>query len=237
MLFLDADTRLADGAVSGMLQAASERNLTLLSCWPGFHLVNFSERALMPMLNLVVFSIFPALLSLVRNDTSLGLAHGACLLAHRATYQKLGGHSTVRSEIFEDTRIAQLWRSRGERSLCLDGQDVVRVRMYSSFSEIWLGFQKNFFPAFQHESVFWLFLVFHFSVFLLPFLVFNWPAAVLILLARAVLAWRFSQPWWSVLAHPVAELLMLLLGISSWWNCRSGRGVSWKGRVYRARRV
>ncbi len=236
LLFLDADTRLSTGAVPAILGEAIARRLTLLSCWPGFALVNFSERALMPMLNFVVFTVFPTLLSLVRNQPSLGLAHGACLLIHRATYERLGGHGAVYNQIFEDTRLAQWWRENDERSLCLDGQDVVKVRMYANFPEIWRGFQKNFFPAFRHESVFWLFLVFHFTVFLLPFLTGNWIAAGLIIAARLLLAIRFSQAWWSVLLHPFAEFLLLGLGISSWWHCRSGKGVAWKGRVYLANR-
>ena len=204
----------------------------MLSCWPGFALINFSERALMPMLNFVVFTVFPALLSLIRNQPSLGLAHGACLFVHRATYERLGGHGAVRNEIFEDTRLAQWWRAQNERSLCLDGQNIVSVRMYASFPEIWLGFQKNFFPAFRTGWMFWLFLLFHFTVFLLPFLIGNWTAVGLVLLARVLLAYRFSQSWWSVLLHPFAELVLLGLGVSSWWHCRSGRGVAWKGRVY-----
>jgi len=237
LLFLDADARLMPGAVDGMVHAAVARRLTLLSCWPGFDLGSFAERTLMPLLNCVVFTIFPAPLSLVRNEPSLGLAHGACMLIQRAAYEKLGGHSLVRSEIFEDTRLAQTWRARGERSLCLDGQSVVRVRMYSGLDDIWRGFQKNFFPAFRRPTMFWLFLLFHFTVFLLPFLLFNKTAALLIVMARLVLAIRFGQPWWSALLHPVAEVFLLCLGISSWWQCRMGPGVMWKGRVYRARRV
>ncbi len=236
MLFLDADTRLSAGAVPAILSSALQRKLTLLSCWPGFALINFSERALMPMLNFVVFTVFPAVLSLVRNQASLGLAHGACLFVHRETYTQLGGHGAVHNEIFEDTRLAQYWRENHERSLCLDGQDVVSVRMYASFPEIWRGFQKNFYPAFRTEAMFWFFLAFHFTVFLLPFLMGNWIAAALVIAARLLLAVRFSQSWWSVLLHPAAEFIMLVLGVSSWWHCRSGRGVAWKGRVYLASR-
>jgi chlorobactene glucosyltransferase len=237
LLFLDADARLMPGAVDAIANAAITRRLTFLSCWPGFNLHSFAEKMLMPMLNCVVFTIFPAPLSLIRNEPSLGLAHGACLMIQRAAYEKLGGHALVKGEIFEDTRLAQTWRTLGERSLCLDGQDVVRVRMYAGLNEIWLGFQKNFFPAFRHQAMFWLFLVFHFTVFLAPFLILNWPAALLIILARLVLAIRFGQPWWSALLHPVAEVFLLCLGVSSWWQCRVGSGVTWKGRVYRARRV
>lgn len=239
LLFLDADAQLLPSAVARMVTEAQARRLTMLSCWPGLVMVSFWEQALMPLLNLVVFSLFPGVLSLVRGEASLGLAHGACLLFERATYEKLGGHGAVRDQIFEDTRLAQLWRTRGERSLGLDGQDIVRVRMYHSLAEIWAGFQKNFFPAFQSEISFWLFLFLHAAVFCLPFALiwtsgqaaWRWAAAA-VLLMRLLLALRFAQPLWSVLLQPLTELLLLALGLSSWWRCKSGRGVAWKGREY-----
>ena len=246
LLFLDADARLQDGAIARMVHEVKTRNVTLLSCWPGFIMTTFPERLLMPMLNFLVFSIFPAPLSLRRWDASLGLAHGACLFVERAAYARAGGHEAVRNEIFEDTRIARVWRQRGERGICLDGQDVVHVRMYGSFAEIWRGFRKNFYPAFHHAYVFWLFLAFHAVVFLLPFTApillmvdlqsaLPWTAAAATVLAvRVVIARRFRQPLWPALLHPVAEVVLLCLGVASWWRCATGRGVDWKGRQYRA---
>jgi chlorobactene glucosyltransferase len=152
----------------------------------------------------------------------------------------------VRGEIFEDTRLAQSWRGLGEKSLCLDGRNVLSVRMYSSFVEIWRGFQKNFFPAFRRERSFWAFAALHFAVFLLPFLLapalwsnegarpFLALSVASVLATRLALALRFRHPLWSVLLHPLGEAVLLALGVSSWWRCRRGRGVEWKGRRYRA---
>lgn len=237
LLFLDADARLAEGAIAAMVEEASHRNLTMLSCWPRLSLESFWERALMPMLNFVVFTLYPAPLAVVRDDASLGLAHGACILVERSTYFAVGGHAAVRGEVFEDTRLAHLWRAKGKRELCLDGQQVVSVRMYSSLAEIWSGFQKNFFPAFRRESSFWAFMVLHLTVFLLPLILLAWTrawpvivAAACVLGMRLLLAIRFRHSVWSVFLHPVAEAILILLGLSSWWRCKSGRGVEWKGR-------
>jgi hypothetical protein len=89
-------------------------------------------------------------------------------------------------------------------------------------------------------------LLLHLVLFLLPFLLFvglviqdKWSlpvalAAVSVLLMRTALSLRFRYPLWSVLVHPVSELILVTLGIVSWWSCHGGRGVEWKGRVYRA---
>lgn len=244
LLFLDADARLAPAAAARAVAEAERRGATMLSPWPDFEMSGLRERALMPLLNFVVFTLYPAPLSLRRpTDPSLGLAHGACILARRDAYLQIGGHDCVRDAVFEDVRLAREWRARGLVSLCLDGRGLVRVRMYRSATEIWRGFQKNFFPAFRTARGFWAFAALHLLVFLLPFALAplaltrdtHWPllaAALCVLAARAALALRFGHPVWSVLLHPLGELFLLALGLSSWWRCRTGRGVVWKGRTY-----
>lgn len=242
LLFIDADARLTEGAAARMIEEMNQRRLTFLSCWPGLEQVSFWERALMPVLNFVVFGTFCAplsLLSALMRYPSLGIAHGACLMFQRDSYHRIGGHSAVRDQIFEDTRLAQLWREQGERGLCLDGQNLVRVRMYNSFREIWQGFQKNFFLAFKHELSFWAYVAFRLTFLLLPFVMLMIApnlkillAAAGILLARLTLALYFGHPVWSVLLHPISEVILLSLGLSSWRRCKNGQGVTWKGREY-----
>jgi glycosyltransferase involved in cell wall biosynthesis len=249
LLFLDADARLAPGALAGLTAAARRRDVTFLSAWPRLVQRSFWERVAMPMLNFSVFTLFPSPLSLLMNARSLGLAHGACILAHRETYFRLDGHRAVRDAIFEDTQLARHWRAAGERGLCLDGSAVVGVRMYESLSDIWNGFLKNFYPAFQREAMFWLFLLVHAGVFLAPFLGLaiapftSVPvaplaaAAALVIVGRVALAIRFGYPVWPALLHPLAELGLLALGIRSRHRFRTAQGVSWKGRVYSAAAV
>ena len=247
MLFLDADARLlSDSAAALAVSEAEARGVTLLSCWPRLETRGFWEGALMPLLNFVVFTLYPAPLALRRGDPSLGLAHGSCLLARRDDYELVGGHAAVRGELFEDVRLAQAWRAAGRPSLCLDGREVVGVRMYRSLAEIWRGFQKNFFPAFRGGRSFWPFMALHLFVFLMPFALLPFTlkttggyllagAAVSVYATRLALAFRFRQPLWSTLLHPLGETILLALGVSSWLRCMTGRGVVWKGRSYRRR--
>lgn len=245
-LFLDADARISPNAPGLAVAEAIDRDATLISCWPGLKLESPWERLLMPLLNFVVLTLFPAPLSFRRSDPSLGVAHGAFILVDGEVYREVGGHERVREEIFEDTRLAQVWRASGRRSLCLDGQDAVSVRMYSSFRGIWEGFLKNFRPAFRSPVSFWAFIALHLYVFLAPFLAIPiglasgtaWgiaaAAALTVLLARISLALRFGHPFWSALLHPVGEAVLIGCGIRSWWLYRTGTGVAWKGRRYAA---
>jgi glycosyltransferase involved in cell wall biosynthesis len=256
LLFLDADARALDGALERLLAEAADRDATMISPWPWLETRSFWESVLMPMLDVLTFSLYPAPLSFVRSDPSLGLVHGACILMRRDVYEAVGGHSTIRGEILEDQRLARLWRERGHRGLCVHGRTAVSVRMYRSLGEIWRGFRKNFYPAFQHAWSFWGFLFLHATIFLLPLLSavhlmnlmnplnpsnplnplnpLNLVPLLLLVGIRTVLALRFRHPLWSVLFHPVAEAVLIGIALASWWQCRSGRGVEWKGRQYQA---
>lgn len=237
LLFVDADVRFRADAIPRILQQAKRAEATILSCWPALELHSFWEKALMPLLNFFVYSIYPAPVALTNMMPSLGIAHGACMLIQSDVYRSIGGHAKVRERIFEDTELARLWRAEGERSLCFDGQDVVSVRMYDSLRGIWQGFQKNLYPGFRSDFSFFLFLLFHTLVFLLPFFflfvskTFLTLAAV-VWLIRILLALRFRHPLWSALLHPLTEIMLIALALSSWWKCKTGHGVAWKGRTY-----
>ncbi len=246
MLFLDADARLEPGAVGRLLHAADSTEATFVSAWPVLEMKSFAERLLMPLLNFVVFTLFPAPISRSQSGASLGLAHGACILAERETYRATGGHELVKDRLFEDTAFARSWRGHGENSQVVDGSGIVRVRMYEDFSGIWNGFTKNYFPAFKRTTSFFLFQAYMAITYLvLPVLalvavslsgVAPWIAAIAgaVFVPRLLIALRFGHPLWSVLLHPVAVLLMLALGFNSWWASTRGDGVAWKGRVYNA---
>ena len=244
LLFLDADVRLGAEAPARIIGEAETRKATLLSAWPGLVLKSFPEKWLMPLLNYVVFTLFPAFLSFRDRRPGLGLAHGACIACRAAEYRAMDGHAAVRKELFEDTRLAQAWRRHGGFGLCVDGQDLVRTRMYDSFGAIWRGFSKNLGPAFRRRFSFALFLIFHALLGVVPFLALaasfarrEWLASPFIsvsavLLIRAGQAFRFRYPLWSVLLHPFAVLLMLALALVSRFRYETG-GVEWKGRRYR----
>ncbi|KXB98083.1 MAG: hypothetical protein AA908_01360 [Chlorobi bacterium NICIL-2] len=244
LLFIDADVRLRSGAVERLLATAAHHSCTLLSAWPAIAMKSLAETLLMPMLNFYVFTLFPSPLQLASNAPRYALAHGACLLCHRDTYWAIGGHSTVRNELFEDTALARHWRASGQRALCCDGQQICTVRMYSGAREIWRGFEKNFYPGFRRKWLFVFVMAIHVAVFTVPFIGLlvspTLPFAVAassVLVARGALALRFREPVWPSVMHPIAELFLIALGISSFLRWHSRRGVEWKGRRYRSSTV
>ena len=126
-----------------------------------------------------------------------------------------------------------------------DGIDLLKCRMYSSFTDLWEGFSKNLRPVFEESLVgFLLFGIVIFSLFLLPFLtlaaaLLGFPSlylaallsVTLILMLRLILTIRFRTSWLSCICHPFGIVLAILISVNSWRLCRSN-SVSWKGRFY-----
>ena len=244
LLFLDADARLKPDAISKMREIAAKKRVSFLSAWPELLVSSIAEKLLMPVLNHIVFTLFPAPLADSKNDESLGLAHGACIFMDRNIYLELGGHETVRNELFEDTMLARLWRRSGHKSACTDGIGIVAVRMYDSFPSIIKGFTKNYYPAFKKRRSFWIFQLWSLTAWtVIPI---GWTAALLfgeggvlslapILLSispRVILAARMRHPIWSTIFNPVTNLIALYIGTLSFINWTFNRGVDWKGRHY-----
>lgn len=238
LLFLDADTRLKPLALNYFLGEIAHRKLSLLSFWPQLSALSFWEKILMPFLNFAVFTIFLTPLASRLNRPSLALAHGACILVSRKDYFSLGGHSIVKSELFEDTLLARAFRAKGFQTLCLDGYGLVSVRMYQGLSEILNGFQKNFYPAFRHTLSFFGFLFFYSLIFIVTLLaLFGLSlefrlSLVLFLLARISLAIRFKEALWSIFFFPFGILAVIIVGSTSFYKIKLGSGVIWKGRTY-----
>jgi hypothetical protein len=129
--------------------------------------------------------------------------------------------------------------------------------MYTNWEQMWAGFTKNFFAAFQFSTPKLLgFALFNFILYILPWLAaiamyLLFPATNVKLLAwdlplwslylaagcwsyllRILLALRHPVPWWSILLHPMAIGLMIAVALNSSYQIVSGQGVSWKGRQY-----
>ena len=246
-LFLDADVVLERGAVNAVMDGARRHRATFLSCWPRFVVKGFWEKLGVPMLNFATFTNFLWIMSFLRpRDDRMIVASGACMLMYRPAYERVGGHDCCAGGLLEDHAFARAWRRAGERSLTLDGQDVVSVRMYRNLEEIVRGFQKNAAKVFRGPGIFWTFITLQVMVFLLPWVLAPaslltvppshcWPVLVAvgnIILLRTCLAQAYRVPAWIALLHPVSLVAMLYVVLLSWYSITMGKGVTWKGRTY-----
>ncbi len=111
----------------------------------GQELGTLAERAILPaILQMIVFA--SGLINEINDPQrpDRALANGQYLLVSRAAYDALGGHAALRGEIVEDIEFARRLKRDGRfRLIVAEATQLVHVRMYHSFREIWDGFTKN----------------------------------------------------------------------------------------------
>lgn len=261
LLFTDADTVHDPAALGAFVGHASDNDAALLSAWPRQVTHTWSERAVIPLVYVLLLGALPhyLLCRLQRRPgyargaskqtlETLGAANGQYILFRRDAYEIIGGHAAVRDHLVEDVALGRLVAARtgeGLRLINCDGSRLVSCRMYTSFAEVWEGFTKNLRAAFAESSVsFWLFGALQAGGLLLPFVFVCLPGVngrwwwlpvaqvAWIYALRLALAARFRTSWLGALLHPVGQALSLLIGLNS-WRLSTQKGVTWKGRTYR----
>lgn len=145
LLFTDADSRHAPLASVSTVSFARAHRADALSIMTGQELGTLAEAAILPaILQMIVFAsgMLDEINDPLRPDCAL--ANGQYLLVSRAAYDALGGHAALRAEIVEDLEFARRLKRDGRfRLIVAEGTQLVSVRMYHSFREIWDGFTKN----------------------------------------------------------------------------------------------
>jgi chlorobactene glucosyltransferase len=256
LVFTDADTIHAPGAITAIVAQAANERADLLSAWPRLVTVTLGEKLIIPVLHVVALGWFPiafarllqafprfAALLPEKMVRACGGANGQCILFRRAAYDRIGGHAAVRDHIVEDVALGREVARRIPAGMCLrncDAHPIMDCRMYRSFREVCDGFTKNAHASFEGNIFLWVMVGgLQFIVFFLPFILLLIPSqfhfalveVALIYLYRVILTLRMRTTWTGCILHPIGHFLAMAIGIRSWINT-SGAGVQWKGRTY-----
>ena len=241
LLFTDADTEHAPAALATAYAGAQQRGADLYTLLADVRCESFWELVIMPHVLAAIVMVFPVRLV---NDprSAMAIANGQFLFVRRAAYEAAGGHAAIRARVADDLELARLMKSRGFRLWVDAGRELVSVRMYTSFRDIWWGFVKNAAAgsggtllAFLGAGVVALMLL---PFFALPFVhgAQLAMAGAAVALALGQRAWMFAllfpvNPLW-VLSLPVSGVIFIGIVLHSAVRQLTGRGPIWKGREY-----
>lgn len=137
LIFLDADVRVADGALDSVLAARRERG-GVVSVQPR-HVVRSAYERLSAIFNVVSMA-----------GTGAGWPRptglfGPVLCMSLGDYRRCGGHSGVRGEVIEDIALGRAARRSGVGVALLAGGDAITFRMYpDGLRQLVEGWSKNF---------------------------------------------------------------------------------------------
>ena len=140
LLFLDADTNLAPGAIDAII-AQHQQSGGLLSVQP-HHLVRRPYERLSAVFNLV--SVMGSGAFGLRVARPMRVAFGPCLMTTAADYRRVGGHEAVHNQVVEDMALAARYADSALPVTCLLGGDLVAFRMYPlGLRSLVQGWSKN----------------------------------------------------------------------------------------------
>ena len=238
LLFADADVQWQPEAIAALLASAQSEQADLLAAWPTQQTKTWAERLVVPLLPFAILSYLPILPVHHTHWPAFAAANGQCLLFRRSAYEQIGGHTAVRSNVIEDIALARQIKKHKLRLRLVDGNRLVRCRMYQNWPEVKAGFAKNILAGHGNSIPFLLLsTLVHWLVFLFPWLWFattldSWPLALLLggVLVRGGTAVFTHQRPLDAIFMPFSVLLMSRIAIQSiWWHWRGQ--AEWKGRV------
>ena len=256
LCFVDADTFVTPDALAAVYTKAVETEADLFTIMTRQIMLTFWEGTVLP---LVMLALSVGFSPRKVNDPERkdAIANGQFIFIKRSVYDAVGGHAAIKGSIVEDKDLAVLVKTSGYRLVVADGRKVAATRMYTSLSEMWEGWTKNIYLGLRDDrgllllGVFGAFLAFTAAV-LLPawvvwgvFLTVAGPGqAGSVVLVEAILLWGYLLVWrvlasrgmgipsWYALTVPIGAGVFAAMMLVSAWNVLSGRGVTWKGRLY-----
>lgn len=252
LLFTDADTRHAPELLARSVGALQAERADLVTVAPRQLCVTFWERLVMPQIWLLLaLRYHPSRVNRARRERDL-IANGQFILVPRSSYEAVGTHEVVRSEVAEDLALAQAFYRGGKRVHFAFAERYMETRMYRSLGEMVEGWSKNMYlggrRSFPGEPLLQalvpLMLVAAFAFWLVPLLALvlggssgpMGPAAMAATAASALFWMLISGgmriPAWYGLLFPLGALVALGIGVRSAW--RGERRVEWRGRAYTA---
>jgi hypothetical protein len=231
-VFIDADVRLAPGAVGAA--AALLADFDLVSPQPRELAETVAERLVQPLLQWSIRTFLPLRLAERSTRPSMTTANGQFIAVRREEYRRAGGHAP--DVVLDDIALARAVRRAGGRTAVVDGSAIAQCRMYDGWAELRDGHGKSLWSAFGSApgSIAVLGLL-ALAYLIPPIAALRGSRAGLIGYAAAVAGRACcarstgERAWPDALAHPVSIAMFGGLSVRSHYLHSRG-GLSWRGR-------
>lgn len=252
LCFTDADTIHEPDLLAHSVGALEAMDAALFTVMGGQICVTPAERLVLPQIfYLLLGKYHPRAVNSATSDLDV-IANGQYLMMPRAEYERVGTHEKVRGEVAEDLALGQeVFRAGGKVRMAY-ANDLIRTRMYTSWSHIREGWSKNLAlgskRGFQRYPMLGVIAPWLVAVVFIGWLV---PPVTLALAqfgvgtryaGLALAATGVSALFWMIfdaatgipfywgLGYPLGAFGSLYITLRS--IARGARKVEWKGRIY-----
>jgi glycosyltransferase involved in cell wall biosynthesis len=141
LVFTDADTDHLPTCLRRAMSDILKRNVDLFSTVGRMENKTFWEKALTPLLGLLLMIWYPPTIVNSRRF-SLGFANGQFIIVRRKTYDAIGGHESVRGELLEDIAMGKRAKRMGFQLRLVLAPHLYTTRMYPSFRRFFFGWSR-----------------------------------------------------------------------------------------------
>ncbi len=238
LVFLDADVRVAPGAIDQLLELRRDVG-GLVSVQPWHDTVRPYEQ-LSALFNVI------ALMGTAAGSSQPAGAFGPVLATSMSDYSSTGGHASVRSEVVEDLAIAERYRAADLPVTVRTGGPLVTFRMYpTGVRDLVDGWTKNFALGAGATSapriigiVCWIAAIGSSTVAVVEALQGHRSATIAFALYAAFVVQlvamfrrvgRFGVL--TAVAHPLLLVFFVGVFLRSLWRTHVRRSVAWRGRT------
>lgn len=239
LVFVDADVRLAPGAVAAAVALLDAAGLDVACPFPRQVAVTVLERLVQPLLQWSWLTTLPLRVAERSPRPSLTAACGQFVVIRRAALERAGGFAAVRGDVLDDLALVRAVKASGGRGGVVDGTALASCRMYMSAAELRAGYGKSLWAAFGSGPRTAAVLGGLGIVYVLPAVAALRGSRVglagyLAGVASRVIAARRTggRAVPDAFAHPVSVLALGVLTAESWRGRHRGT-LRWKGRPVR----
>lgn len=244
ILVTDADVHFAPDSLKNAVAYCEQDSIDFLTAIP-----DVITRS--PLLHVVIAQLFHQASLFFKphriNDPSHRACYGqgAFMLLRKSTYLRSERLEWLKMEIVDDTGLALLMRRAGAKMAAVAGQNQIQLEWYPSLGSFLRGIEKNAFAFSQYSlrilmsftsGIFAVFLGFAVAPWFtgsLPYGVFALSCLTVYLVSiRVQLGRILSLRSWTVLAFPLAFVILPLLYFRASIKTLKRGGVNWRGTFY-----
>lgn len=255
LLYTDADVWLNPSALTCTLNHFAVNNLDMLSLLPGFVERGFRESAVYPHLALGFCYFFP--LDKVNDATrEEAMASGCFIMIRRSVYEEIGTWKRLKNEITEDVALGKVVKAAGHRLNVVRGDEWVRTKPFERVADVCRFWERTFYGSLEknlhkilrltvnYATLTLLSVTFLLALYLVLSGTHSLPAMILLIVSALAMAGIIipfcvflkktdQGPWLYALAAPLGILVCLKVALTTLFAVVSGRGIRWRGSLYR----
>src|SRR5919202_974723 len=225
LLFTDADTVHSRCAVSLAVTYLIKQNLDALTAIPKILSEdNIWIKTILPLLWALSYAKYSALRA--NNPKSkIGYFFGSFFIITRKTYESVGTHKSVKTEIVEDGALGRKVKEEKFKIKVVRGEKYIDAVWARDFNTLWHGLRRLMIPLYQRKRTNALLMtVSSFLLLLLPFIVLPF--------LDGYYRYNSAQVYDFLLLVDIMAIIMLFAFISSILDAPKKNAVNWKDRKY-----